>query len=146
MVALGAVNSRMRDFFDVHALAAGESFDGATLVRAVRATFERRRTEVPRELALALTRAFADLEGKRAQWSAFLAKNRIAGAPGLGRRDRRHCAIRAPGDTGSEPEYGVVSPMGARRILAMSADLSAGRRSGTRLQARPFVGAFRWPA
>lgn len=81
MVVLGAANSRMRDFFDVHALAARESFAGADLARAVRATFERRRTAIPREAPLALTPAFADVEGKRAQWTAFLAKNRIAGAP-----------------------------------------------------------------
>jgi hypothetical protein len=41
MVALGAINSRMRDFFDVHALATRESFDGDDkfarhLVQAVR--------------------------------------------------------------------------------------------------------------
>jgi nucleotidyltransferase AbiEii toxin of type IV toxin-antitoxin system len=81
MVALGAINSRMRDFFDVHALAARESFDGATLVRAVRATFERRRTAIPQDAPLALTPAFADVEGKRTQWTAFLSKNRIATAP-----------------------------------------------------------------
>jgi Nucleotidyl transferase AbiEii toxin, Type IV TA system len=81
MVALGAINSRMRDFFDVHALAARESFDGARLVRAVRATFERRRTAIPHDAPLALTPAFADVDGKRAQWTAFLAKSRIAAAP-----------------------------------------------------------------
>jgi hypothetical protein len=81
MVALGAVNSRMRDFFDVHALAARESFEGARLVRAVRATFERRLTTIPRNPPLALTPAFAEVDGKRAQWTAFLSKNRITGAP-----------------------------------------------------------------
>jgi hypothetical protein len=78
MVALGAINSRMRDFFDVHALASRESFDGASLVRAVRATFERRQTAIPRDAPRALTPAFTDVEGKRAQWTSFLAKHRIA--------------------------------------------------------------------
>jgi hypothetical protein len=81
MVALGAVNSRMRDFFDVHALAARESFDGARLARAVRATFERRLTTIPQDPPLALTPAFAEVDGKRMQWTAFLSKNRITGAP-----------------------------------------------------------------
>ena len=81
MVALGAANSRMRDFFDVHALAAHRSFEGAALVRAVRATFERRRTAIPQAAPLALTPAFADAVGKHVQWAAFLAKNRITGAP-----------------------------------------------------------------
>lgn len=81
MVALGAMNSRMRDFFDVHALAARQSFDGAALARAVQATFERRRTVIPRDAPLALTPAFADVKGKGVQWAAFLAKNRIVDSP-----------------------------------------------------------------
>ncbi|HEX6851816.1 MAG TPA: nucleotidyl transferase AbiEii/AbiGii toxin family protein [Candidatus Polarisedimenticolaceae bacterium] len=71
MVALGAANSRMRDFFDVHALALGLPFDGAVLADAIKATFARRRTEVPRELPLALTREFAAIPGKSAQWAGF---------------------------------------------------------------------------
>lgn len=47
MVVLGEANSRMRDFFDVHALAKSGRFEGALLVRAVRATFERRGTPLP---------------------------------------------------------------------------------------------------
>ncbi len=77
MVVLGGANSRMRDFFDIQALAQRESFDGPTLVRAVRATFERRRTAIPEETPLALRPAFAVIEGKRAQWTAFLRKNAI---------------------------------------------------------------------
>lgn len=85
MVALGAKNSRMRDFFDVHALAMRESFDGDVLTRSLRATFERRRTEVPTALPLALTQGFADVEGKRAQWSGFVRRIRSsAGAEDLG--------------------------------------------------------------
>jgi len=71
MVVLGAANSRMRDFFDVHALAARESFDGAELAGAIAATFARRRTEVPIELPVALTPAFAATPGKSSQWSGF---------------------------------------------------------------------------
>jgi hypothetical protein len=85
MVVLGAKNSRMRDFFDVHALAMRESFDGDVLTRSLRATFERRRTEVPTALPLALTQGFADVEGKRAQWSGFVRRIRSsAGAEDLG--------------------------------------------------------------
>jgi predicted nucleotidyltransferase component of viral defense system len=76
MVVLGAKNSRMRDFFDVHVLATRESFDGDVFVHALRATFQRRNTVIPTELPVALTPAFADVEGKRAQWSAFLSRIR----------------------------------------------------------------------
>ena len=74
MVVLGAKNSRTRDFFDVYVLAVSESFDGDVLTRAIHATFGRRNTEIPAELPVALTPAFADVEGKRAQWSAFVTR------------------------------------------------------------------------
>jgi hypothetical protein len=78
MVALGSKNRRMRDFFDVHALAVRRDFEGPRLVRALRSTFERRKTPIPEALPIALTPQFAATEGKRALWAAFLAKNRIA--------------------------------------------------------------------
>ena len=81
MVLLGSKNSRMRDFFDVHALAARRSFRGEVLSAAVRTTFERRRTTIPREAPIGLTRAFAEIDGKRAQWSGYLRRNRLVAAP-----------------------------------------------------------------
>lgn len=80
MVVLGAKNSRMRDFFDVHALAMRESFDGDVFTRSLRATFERRRTEIPTEIPIAFTPAFADVEGKRMQWSGFMRRIRVVTA------------------------------------------------------------------
>jgi len=74
MVTLGSKNSRMRDFFDVRALARAEAFDGERLARAIRTTFDRRGTRVPSE-TLAVTRQFAELDGKRDQWNGFLRKN-----------------------------------------------------------------------
>lgn len=81
MVALGSSNSRMRDFFDVYALAAHEPFAGDRLAAALRATFTRRRTVIPSELPLALTAAFAEVEGKSAQWAGYLQRNRLTSAP-----------------------------------------------------------------
>lgn len=78
MVSLGEVNSRMRDFFDVRALARQYSF-GEALVHAVRATFERRRTAVPKGLPVGLTPRFAAL--KQPQWRAFLRRSGITSAP-----------------------------------------------------------------
>jgi predicted nucleotidyltransferase component of viral defense system len=103
MVALGAANSRMRDFFDVHALAAHESFEGAALVRAVRATFERRRTAIPRNAPLALTPAFADVAGKGVQWAASRHEPDRRRAGRLRRDDRRPRTIHSPGAAGREP-------------------------------------------
>jgi hypothetical protein len=80
MVVLGEANSRMRDFFDIFALAKHQEF-GDDLVQAVRATFERRRTAIPRELPLALTPRFSALPAKREQWQGFLSKNRLVSVP-----------------------------------------------------------------
>jgi predicted nucleotidyltransferase component of viral defense system len=79
MVQLGMANSRMKDFFDVAMLADRFTFDGALLARAIRATFERRRTAFPRGVPVALTSEFADDATKRTQWAAF---GRKAGAAG----------------------------------------------------------------
>mgnify|MGYP003381858168 CR=1 FL=1 len=81
MVTLGSINSRMRDFFDVHALAARIAFDGRILSDALRNTFVRRHTAFPPETPIALTPAFAALDGKRNQWSGFLRRNRLVAAP-----------------------------------------------------------------
>ncbi len=80
MVVLAARNSRMRDLFDIHALSGRKSFEGGLLVRAIRATFDRRRTRVPAQAPIALTPSFADLPDKRAQWRAFLRKSAISGS------------------------------------------------------------------
>ncbi len=74
MVKLGSKNSRVRDFYDIRTLAQREPFDGERLARAIRATFDRRETAIP-SAPLALTPAFAHVDGKRDQWNGFLRKN-----------------------------------------------------------------------
>jgi predicted nucleotidyltransferase component of viral defense system len=84
MVTLGLGNSRMKDFFDIWYLARTFEFDEATLVTAIRATFARRQTPLPRERPVALTAAFADDPAKAAQWRAFIGRSRaVETAPGL---------------------------------------------------------------
>ena len=79
MTALGIANSRMKDFFDVWAIANTFAFEGAVLAEAIAATFSRRETSPPAEPPLALSAAFA--AAKQAQWSAFLRRTDIALAP-----------------------------------------------------------------
>jgi predicted nucleotidyltransferase component of viral defense system len=81
MVMLGEANSRMRDFFDIHALSENRLFDGDVLTRAVQATFERRRTPIPESLPLAMTPAFAAIPAKQMQWQGFLGKSGLNSAP-----------------------------------------------------------------
>jgi hypothetical protein len=74
MVALGVRNTRMKDFFDVRFLAGRFAFDGITLHKAIRATFERRKTELTAS-PYPLSNAFAAETEKQTQWAAFLRRN-----------------------------------------------------------------------
>jgi hypothetical protein len=58
LVGLGLINSRLKDFFDLWAIADTYSFDGTVLTSAIRATFDRRVTAIPADLPVALTRPF----------------------------------------------------------------------------------------
>ena len=80
MVALGMQNSRMRDFYDLWVIARQFSFEGSTLVEAVRATFKRRRTDIPNTVPTGLGEEFATDKNKVAQWKAFLARSQLEGA------------------------------------------------------------------
>lgn len=68
MVKLGALNSRMKDFYDIWLLSRQFDFDGVKLTEAIRLTFERRGTKLPLEIE-----AFAEpfIKEKRTQWKAF---------------------------------------------------------------------------
>jgi predicted nucleotidyltransferase component of viral defense system len=74
MVQLGLANSRMKDFYDIVVLSRVFEFNGQVLVRAIRATFERRKTPLEKGLPVALTPAFADDAIKNTQWTAFVRK------------------------------------------------------------------------
>jgi hypothetical protein len=77
IAALGIANSRMKDFFDLRILARHADFDGETMRRAIRATFDRRKTTLPVDIPFGLTDDFARDTHKRMQWQAFLRKNRL---------------------------------------------------------------------
>lgn len=75
MVQLGMANSRMKDFYDVALLSRIFEFDGEILARAIRATFDRRKTPIPAALPVALTSEFAEDASKKGQWSGFVRKS-----------------------------------------------------------------------
>lgn len=54
IAALGIANSRMKDFFDLWILSRHTDFDGDTLRRAIRATFDRRKTPLPADVPFGL--------------------------------------------------------------------------------------------
>lgn len=92
MVQLGMANSRMKDFYDVAVLARDFNFDGELLARAIRATFERRKTTLPTTTPVALTPAFAEDPTKKTQWSGFVRK---AGVRDAGTLTETVAAVRA---------------------------------------------------
>jgi len=73
IVALGRANTRLKDFYDIWALARSYEFADDRLARAIAATFRRRDTAIPAEPPEALTAAFAEDPLKQRQWRAFLA-------------------------------------------------------------------------
>ena len=75
IVALGTLNTRMKDFYDICALANEFDYDGQTLCRAIRATFQRRKTPVPSELPTCLQPSFAEDEDRQLIWRGFLKRS-----------------------------------------------------------------------
>jgi predicted nucleotidyltransferase component of viral defense system len=71
IVSLGMANSRMKDYYDIFVLLRRFTFDGHLLSAALGATFKRRQTPIPTELALGLSDEFASEPTKLAQWKAF---------------------------------------------------------------------------
>nr|WP_272887139.1 nucleotidyl transferase AbiEii/AbiGii toxin family protein [Phenylobacterium aquaticum] len=79
MTALGMINTRMKDFFDLWAIANTFAFQGPVLAKAIANTFARRKTALPTAPPLALTAAFAS--ARQTQWIAFLRRTEISIAP-----------------------------------------------------------------
>src|SRR5436190_18603100 len=78
LTMLGMLNSRMKDYFDLWALSRLYSFEGPTLVSAIKATFARRNMMIESHPA-GLRDEFA--EEKSVQRTAFIRRSRLATAP-----------------------------------------------------------------
>jgi predicted nucleotidyltransferase component of viral defense system len=81
LVELGIANTRLKDFFDLYLLCDRFPFDGSALAEAIRATFGRRATALPDGTPTGLSDQFAQDRAKQAQWSAFVRKGKLDGAP-----------------------------------------------------------------
>lgn len=82
IVSLGMANSRMKDYFDLLALAREGLVEQQEIASAIAATFRRRGTPIPDSAPVGLGVEFARDPAKLAQWRAFLGKNRLE-APAL---------------------------------------------------------------
>ena len=81
IVKLGMINSRMKDYFDLHALRMEGATRDADLARAIFETFKRRGSPLPVGSPVGLTAEFSSDKTKLMQWSAFLKKNRLESPP-----------------------------------------------------------------
>lgn len=71
VVALGIVNGRMKDFYDLWAIRRSVPIEPEVLRQTIGMTFERRETEIPKDCPPGLTQEFATDPTKRTQWAAY---------------------------------------------------------------------------
>ncbi|MBU1287274.1 MAG: nucleotidyl transferase AbiEii/AbiGii toxin family protein [Alphaproteobacteria bacterium] len=81
VVALGLINGRMKDFYDLWAIPKATEIDQADLRAAIAATFERRNTPVPTEAPPGLSAAFAEDPAKARQWLTYADGTELKGVP-----------------------------------------------------------------
>lgn len=80
-MSLGMQNSRMKDFYDLWAMARQFGFEGDVLASAIRNTFDRRKTALPAAAPVAMPNEFSADSGKQKQWASFLAKSGLEAPP-----------------------------------------------------------------
>jgi len=78
---LGMTNSRLKDYFDLSVLLERETLDTDVLAQAIKATFERRGTAVPKTLPSGLSDEFTNDSSRQSLWLAFLKKNAFPPEP-----------------------------------------------------------------
>ncbi len=78
LVALGFVNSRLKDYYDLWRILMNMDISDEDLLTAIQATFSRRQTSIPRKVPSALTDDFAHDQQKVVQWEAFLGRSGLA--------------------------------------------------------------------
>ena len=76
LTALGLLNSRLKDFYDLALLSRMYPFEGEHLVKAISATFRHRGTTIEAE-PIGLTQAYCDDPARAIQWRAFVRRSRF---------------------------------------------------------------------
>ena len=74
LVELGMLNTRFKDYFDLHFLAHKFTFEGPALSTSIATTFKRRGTPFPVGLPVGLTETFSQDPAKTRGWEAFCRK------------------------------------------------------------------------
>jgi hypothetical protein len=78
MIVHGYMNSRMKDFYDVYVLLNHMNIDDDLLSKAIKATFERRKIELPQQMPIAFSADFLEDGTKEIQWNAFLKRSNLS--------------------------------------------------------------------
>jgi predicted nucleotidyltransferase component of viral defense system len=76
LTALGLLNSRLKDYYDLAALSRMYGFEGERLMEAITATFQHRGTRIEVE-PVGLTNAFCADPARGIQWRAFVRRSRF---------------------------------------------------------------------
>jgi predicted nucleotidyltransferase component of viral defense system len=105
IVRYALANTRLKDYYDLWALASSQVIDGAILAEAITNTFARRGTPVPVSAPTGLSLAFTDDPARQRQWGGFLRRVAPAGPPA---------------------EFGVVVEVLAGFLMAPAAAAAAG--------------------
>jgi hypothetical protein len=81
LTALGLLNSRLKDYYDIALLSRMYSFQGGQLTAAIRATFQHRATRIVADPD-GLTEPFYTDPARAVQWRAFVHRSRFTEEPG----------------------------------------------------------------
>jgi predicted nucleotidyltransferase component of viral defense system len=79
MVALGVLNGRMKDYYDLWAIPRAIAITSDDLDAAILATFKRRGTEIPQTRPPGLSPEMSGDEAKQRQWRAYAASLELEG-------------------------------------------------------------------
>lgn len=81
MIDLDMLNSRMKDFYDIYFLCQNLPFDGVLLQKAIKQTFQRRKTTIPLDLPTVFTARYYEDKNTLILWRAFRKKLKLENIP-----------------------------------------------------------------
>jgi len=70
IIQLGAINTRMKDFYDLWKIQSGFEFKGSLLLSSIRSIFDSRQTRLPEKTPIGISMSFA--KDNQSLWEAFL--------------------------------------------------------------------------
>ena len=76
IIALSLLTSRMKDFYDLYIISMVFTLDYKTVKNAIRRTFKRRSTPIPKEAPVVFSEKVYNDDTKMRQWKAFVSKLR----------------------------------------------------------------------